>query len=225
MDGRAIRAENAQWRESRRTIMRQGLTILPTAAFLFLLVGCAASTQMNAEWSNPQFKGRSLKGQNVLVVCTAQDFTSQKLCEDQMAARMTAAGARVVRLPANDPSAGANNEALQAAAKRAGASAVSRTNLSVAAAVANPGPSFSIGIGGFGGSGGGGYGAGGGVSAPIGGATTSLAYTAETTIIDASSGATVWSGRATTPTGNDLTVQLSDLSRVTAESMQKAGLI
>jgi len=180
---------------------------------------------MNAEWSNPAFKGRSLKGQNVLVVCTAQDFTSQKLCEDQMAARMTAAGARVVRLPANDPSATANNEALQAAAKRAGATAVSRTNLSVAAAVANPGPSFSIGIGGFGGSGGSGYGAGGGVSAPIGGATTSLAYSAETTIIDASSGATIWSGRATTPTSNDLPGQLSDLSRVTAESMQKSGLL
>ncbi|MGH6623486.1 MAG: hypothetical protein ACREBN_05915 [Burkholderiaceae bacterium] len=206
--------------------MQQRLTaLLPTAALLLVLAGCA-STQMNAEWSNPQFKGRSLKGQNVLVVCAAQDFTSQQLCEDQMAARMTAGGARVVRLPANDPSAGANNEALQAAAKRAGATAVSRTNLSVAAAVANPGPSFSIGIGGFGGGGGGGgYGAGGGVSAPIGGATTSLAYSAETTIIDASSGATIWSGRATTPTSNDLSAQLSDLSRVTTESMQKAGLI
>lgn len=204
--------------------MRQILVSASTAISLLVLAACA-STQMNAEWNNPDFKGRSLKGQNVLVVCAAQDFTSQRLCEDQMAARLTAGGARVVRLPANDPSAGANNDSLRAAAKSAGATAVSRTNLAVSAAVANAGPQIGIGLGGGGGSGGRYGGIGGGISLPIGGATTSEAYGAETTIIDVSSGATVWSGRATTPTGNDLPAQLADLSRVTAEALQKSGLL
>lgn len=204
--------------------MRQFLVSASTAFSLFVLAACA-STQMNAEWSNPDFKGRSMKGQTVLVVCAAQDFTSQRLCEDQMAARLTSGGARVVRLPANDPSAGANNDALRAAAKSAGATVVSRTNLAVSAAVANSGPQIGIGLGGGGGSGGRYGGVGGGISLPIGGATTSEAYGAETTIIDVSSGATVWSGRATTPTGNDLPAQLADLSRVTAEALQKSGLL
>lgn len=204
--------------------MRQVSVSLSVATVSLALAACA-TTQMNAEWSNPDFKGRSLKGQTVLVACAAQDFTTQRLCEDQMASRLTSAGARVVRLPANDPSAGANNDALRAAAKSAGASVVSRTSLAVSAAVANSGPQIGIGLGGGGGSGGRYGGIGGGLSLPIGGATTSEAYAAETTIIDVASGATVWSGRATTPTGNDLSGQLTDLSRVTAEALQKSGLL
>jgi hypothetical protein len=182
---------------------------------------------MDAQWSNPDFKGRSLKGQSVLVACQAREFTLQRVCEDQMSAQLTQAGARVVRLPANDPSASATNEMLLAAAKSAGAVALARTSLnSSAPMVTNSGPQIGIGVGGVGGGGGGRYGGvGGGISFPIGGGQVTEAFAAETTITDVSNGALVWSGRASTPTGSDTTTQLADLARVTGEALQKAGVL
>jgi hypothetical protein len=192
-----------------------------------VLLGACATTQMDAQWSNPDFKGRSLKGQTVLVACQAREFTLQRVCEDQMSAQLTQAGARVIRLPANDPSASATNDALLAAAKRGGAVALARTSLnSSVPVVTNSGPQIGIGVGGVGGGGGGRYGGvGGGISFPIGGAQATEAFAAETTITDVANGVLVWSGRASTPTGSDTTTQLSDLARVTGEALLKAGIL
>lgn len=192
------------------------------------LAGCA-TTEMNAQWTNPEYKGRSLRGQSVLVACQARDFTLQQVCEDQMAAQLSANGIKAVRLPPNDPSAAApGNDALIAAAQKAGATAFARVVLSVSApVVGNSGPRIGIGVGGGSvGGGGGSYGGvGGGISFPLGGSSVTEALAADTTVVAVPAGALVWSGRATTPTGSNTTQQLSDLAKVTTEAMQGAGLL
>jgi hypothetical protein len=85
----------------------------------------------------------------------------------------------------------------------------------------SPGPTIGIGVGG------GGYrgGAAGGITLPIGGATVNEAYASDSAIVDVASGKLAWSGRATSPTGGDVTTQLTDLTRVTFEALQGSGLI
>jgi len=199
-----------------------------TLIFSVLLASCA-TTQMNAQWVNPEYQGRSLRGQSVLVACQARDFTMQQICEDQLAAQLTANGIKALRLPPNNPAAGApGNDALIAAAKAAGATAFTRVVLGVSApVVGNSGPQIGIGIGGgsVGGSGGRYGGVGGGISLPIGGASVTEALAADTTVVAVPSGALVWSGRATTPTGSNTTQQLGELAKVTTEAMQGAGLL
>ena len=63
------------------------------------------------------------------------------------------------------------------------------------------------------------------VSLPIGGGTVSEAYAADTAIVDVPTGKLMWSGRATGPTGSDTTSQLTELTRVTFESLQTAGML
>ena len=50
-----------------------------------LLAGCA-TTQMDAQWTNPEYSGRNVRGGAVLVACEAQALTLQRICEDQVAA-------------------------------------------------------------------------------------------------------------------------------------------
>jgi hypothetical protein len=176
-------------------------------ATLSVLGGCA-TTQMNAQWTNPEYQGRSLRGQSVLIACQARDFTMQQVCEDQIATQLSANGIKVVRLPPNDPSAAApGNDALIAAAQKAGATAFARMVLSVSApVVGNTGPQIGIGVGGGGGSSGRYGGVGGGISLPLGGSSVTEAL-------------------ATTPTGSNTTQQLGELAKVTTEAMQSAGLL
>jgi hypothetical protein len=195
-------------------------------ATALILAGCA-TTEMNAQWTNPEYQGRSLRGQSVLIACQARDFTMQQVCEDQMAAQLSAKGIKAVRLAPNDPSAGApGNDALIEAAKKAGATAFTRIALSVSApVVGNTGPQIGIGVGGGGGGGGRYGGVGGGISFPIGGSSVTEALAADTTVVAVPGGALVWSGRATTPTGSNTAQQLTDLAKVTTEAMQSAGLL
>ena len=185
-----------------------------------VLAACA-TTKMDAQWSNPEFRSVNLRGQTVMVACQARDFTVQAVCEDQIAAQLVTRGAKPVKFVVVNPGAPPANEAVDAAAKKANASAVFRTTLSTSIPTVSPGPTIGFGVGG------GGYrgGAAGGISVPIGGGTVSEAYAADTAIVDVATGKLMWSGRATGPTGSDTTSQLSDLTRVTIESLQSAGLL
>ena len=176
---------------------------------------------MDAQWSNPEFRSVKLRDQTVMVACQARDFTVQAVCEDQIAAQLITRGAKPVKFAVVNPGAPPVNEAVDAAAKKANARAVFRTTLSTSIPTVSPGPTIGIGVGG------GGYrgGAAGGISMPIGGGTVSEAYAADTAIVDVATGKLMWSGRATGPTGSDTTSQLSDLTRVTFESLQSAGLL
>ncbi len=188
-----------------------------------LLVGCA-TTQMDAQWTNPDYSGRKAQGGSVLVACEAQDLTLQRICEDQLAAAVSAGGAKPtlnsqLSAPASPP---AGTDPYLAAAKRIGARAIVRMTLSSGQPVAvDSGPSIGIGIGG----GSGRVGAGGGISFPIGGARVSQAYAAETALIDSSNGATMWSGRASSSTAQNATVQITELAQTTVGALQGTGLL
>jgi hypothetical protein len=204
-------------------------TTLSAAVCTALLLSACASTKMDAQWSNPEFAKASLRGQTILVACQARDFTIQAVCEDQAATQLESRGAKAVRFAVVSPGAPPANEAIEAAAKRTGARAIYRSSLSTFAPAVSSGPTIGIGVGGYGGSGGwggGGYrggGVGGGITLPIGGGAVSEAWAADTALVDVASGVLIWSGRATTPTGSDVTAQLTELSRVTVEALASNG--
>jgi hypothetical protein len=206
--------------------MRQARIISCTLiAGLTALLAACATTKLEAQWSNPEFKGAKLRGQTVLVACQARDFTVQAVCEDQFASQLAARGAKPVTFVSGNTGVSPTNEAIEAAAKRANAREVVRTTLSTSIPTVTPGPTIGFGIGGGSFGGGGGYGgAGAGVSMPIGGNTVSEAYAADTAIIDVASGKLMWSGRATSPTGGDVTAQLTSLTGVLFESLSTSGL-
>src|SRR5262249_55475062 len=78
-----------------------GIATCALAAALFLLGGCA-SNRLDAEWTDPQFKGRSLRGTKVFVVCETPEPAIRLNCEQQMAAQVTAAGATPIKPDATD---------------------------------------------------------------------------------------------------------------------------
>jgi hypothetical protein len=202
---------------------------VPVTGFTALLLAACATTKMDAQWSNPEFAKASLRGQTVLVACQARDFTTQAVCEDQAASQLESRGAKAVKFAVVKPGAPPSNDAVEAAAKQAGARAIFRSSLSTFAPAVSSGPTIGIGVGGYGGSGGwggGGYrggSVGGGITLPIGGGTVSEAWAAETVLVDVATGTLMWSGRATTPTGSDITAQLADLSRVTVDALASNG--
>jgi hypothetical protein len=68
------------------------------AAGALLFAGCA-STKLDAQWVDPQFKGHSLRGAKVLVVCEAADLSVKRVCQDQVAAQVAALDATPVKEP------------------------------------------------------------------------------------------------------------------------------
>src|SRR2546423_12434242 len=83
---------HANWLESRAGV--------PAAIALIglygLLVGGCASPAIQAQWADPQFAGRSLRGATALVVCNASAVAIQRICQDQIAGRMLMSGIRPV---------------------------------------------------------------------------------------------------------------------------------
>jgi len=195
------------------------------AATAVVLAGCA-STKVVAEWADPQFAGRSLKGEKVLVVCDANETVVRRICQDQLAAHLTASGAVPVIGPA-DLTVGpppANDRTL-AAARSAGAKAILGSTIAPDATVVNPGPSVGFSLGGFGfGGGGGGVGAGVGVGLPVGSAQTVTGYASELVLTDVASGRLMWTSKVTAPASQDVNRQIGELARAGVEAAQKAGL-
>jgi hypothetical protein len=199
------------------------------AALLLLalpvLAGCA-STQVGAQWSDPAFRGQSLRGARLLVVCDAPDPAMQRICQDEVAAQIQGLGAT----PVQAPDAGANGrqpavEQVLAAARVAGAKAVFSASVVPDATIVSPGPTFSIGLGGFN-SGGyrSGVGGGVGVSVPSSTGQVSTGYAANGMLTDVASGRMMWTAKATTPAQADLNAQLMELARAVVGSAQQAGL-
>jgi hypothetical protein len=196
--------------------------------FAVLALASCATTQLDAQWANPDYKGRSLRGAPVLVACEAQDLTLQRVCEDRLSAELAALGGSATRstqLQAAASAPNGGNDPYVAAAKRINARAIVRTTLTVGAVAAQPGPQIGIGVGGGSGGYGGGWGGGfGGISFPVGGARVTNAYTGETAVIDPANGAIMWSGRATSPANSDLAQQVAEIAKTTAGALQQAGL-
>jgi hypothetical protein len=209
------------------------MTAYPLAAASLattLLAGCA-TTQLGAQYVDPQFPRQSLRGAAVLVVCDAAEPAYRLLCEEKFSARLADLGARALTDPSLARQVPPNEEVPQAylsAAQTAGARAVLNVKLAPDYAQPNPLSSFSIGIGGWSGSGGyyhGGSGVGGGVgvSVPVGaaGATTGLAALA--TLADVPGGRVIWTAKATTPAA-DAAAQLDSLAKVLGEAVKQQGI-
>jgi hypothetical protein len=187
------------------------------------LAGCA-STRVNAEWTDPQFAGRSLRGARVLVVCDANDTAVRRICQEQLAAQVKAAGATPVSgqvdLTVGPPPA---NDKTIAAARSAGAKAILGATVGPDATVVNPGPSISFGLGGFSGSRGGVSGGGVGIGMPVGGAQVDTAYGADLTLTDVETVRLMWTGKVTSPASGNVNTQMGELARVGIEAAGRAG--
>jgi hypothetical protein len=187
-----------------------------------LLVAACATTQMEAQWRDPQLAPQSLQGKTVLVVCRGLDLTLERICEDKMTADVQAIGVKVTRSDAHLPPAAEN--ALLDAAKVAGAEVVLATTLVPAGFDAAPtGGSVGFGVGGSSGSYGSRSGGGIGISLPIGGAS-GPGIGASTNLTETASGKLLWSSRARSPKTSNEAEQINELSRVTVEALKGAGL-
>ena len=199
------------------------------AIALSALLAACASNKPQAEWSDPQFKGQSLRGTKVLVVCDASDVAIKRLCQDELARQVAAAGATPVPAPESvdsSASGGAASEKLVAAAREAGAKAVLAAKVAPDATVANPGPRIGIGVGGFGGSwGGGGIGTGVGVSVPVGGSSVNTAYGANVGLTDVDSGKLMWTSKVGAPASSDVNGQINRLAKAAVDAAHKAGFL
>lgn len=196
------------------------------AATTLLVAGCAGGTRVQAQWSDPQFAGRSLRGAKVLVACDAAEAVIRRICQDKLAAQVAAAGATTVTVH-EDLSAGPSDRTL-AAARKAGATAVFGSSIAHEAGPMGAGPQVGIGVGGIGGSGGGGVSGGGvGISFPIGGGGAQLdpGYVADLLVTDVATGRLMWTSKVTTSSWSDLDTQIGDLVRAGVEAAQKAGVL
>ncbi len=208
---------------NRQFLQRGGFAAALLGASGCLIAGCA-STRVNAEWADPQFAGRSLRGARVLVVCDANDTAVRRICQEQLAAQVKAAGATPVSgqadLTVGPPPA---NDKTIAAARSAEAKAILGARVGPDATVVNPGPSISFGIGGFGGSRGGVTGGGVGIGMPVGGAQVETAYGADLTLTDVETVRLMWTGKVTSPASGNVNTQLGELARVGIEAAGRAG--
>ncbi len=194
--------------------------------FGLVLAGGCATTQVNVQWTDPEFKGRTLRGEKVLVVCDAPDVATRRVCQDQVAVQLRAAGATPVISPDAGLTVGpapANDKTL-AAARAAGAKAILGSTIGPDVTVVNPGPSIGIGVGGFGGSGGGTVvGTGVGIGFPIGGGQASTGYAANMVLTDVATVKLMWSSKITTPASQNVGAQMGELARVGVEAARGAG--
>jgi len=194
------------------------------AAGTGLVAGCA-TTEVNVQWSDPQFAGRSLKGEKVLVVCEAPDVAMRGVCQDGLAAQLRASGATPVigsdpALTVGPPPA---NDATVAAARAAGAKAILGSTITRDVTVVGSGSSIGFGFGGFSVGGGSGRSAGVGASVPVGGGRATSGYKASMVLTDVASVRLMWTGTITTPASEDVGDQMSELARVGVEAAREAG--
>ena len=93
-------------------------------AAIVALSGCAASTELNAQWVNPQ-AGNRLPVKSVMVMGINRDSTARRIYEDAMVAQLSARGVKAVQSYKSVPEEGpAEQQEIQAAVAAVGADAV-----------------------------------------------------------------------------------------------------
>ncbi len=190
------------------------------AAGVLFVAGCA-STRLDAQWSDPQFQGRSLRGAKVLVVCNANEPVVRRICLEKLQAQVAASGATPILGP-EDVAAGPTDKTL-AAARGAGATAVFGSTIGPEAVIVGGGPTVGFGVGGFSG---GGVGGGVGISFPFGGGggQVDTGYAANVVVTDVATGQLMWTSKVTTSSWQPLETQVTELVKTAVEGAQKAGL-
>jgi len=191
------------------------------------LAGGCATTQVSVQWSDPQFAGRSLRSEKVLVVCEAPDLAMRGVCQDEIAAHLRTFGATPVigSEPGLTVGPAPANDATLAAARAAGANAILGATVARDTTVVEGGSSVGFGFGGFSRSGGGvtGRSAGVGLGVPVGGGREMSSYRANLVLTDIASVRVMWTGTITTQASDDIGDQVRELARVGVEAARKAG--
>ena len=209
-----------------RTVLRH-LSFLAALAAAALLGGCA-STQMGAQFVDPETPKQALRGANVFVVCEAPEPAMRLICETEASNELSRLGAK----PLTDPKLGgaaagreSATERYLAAARTAGAQAVFSATLMPDLWRPAPMSGVSFGIGAWGGSGGfSGGSAGVGVSMPVGGSAGASGFSASGSLLDVASGRVLWSTSATASRRGDPSAQVGELVRTLADALGQAGL-
>jgi len=191
-----------------------------------LLVASCASTKIPAQWSDPAFANQALRGAKVLVVCEAEEPAIQRICQDEVAARMSATGVVPVTVsPLQEPVSGRPDGAF-GAAREMDAKAVFVAKVTREASVIGSSARIGVGVGTSVGWGSGTVVGGGvGSSAPIGSTRVDNAYGASMVLTDIATGRMMWTMKATTPASQNVDAQIRELAKVGVEEAQKAGML
>lgn len=209
-----------------RTVLRHPSSLAALAAGV-LLGGCA-STQMGAQYLDPQATKQALRGAAVLVVCEAPEPAIRLICEGEVTAQLTQLGAK----PLTDPklvglTSGREPTPHQylPAARAAGAQALFSVTLAPDFWRPSPMSAVSLGIGAWGGSGGfSGGSAGVGVSMPVGGSGSASGFAANGSLLDVANGRVLWSASATASQRGDASVQVGEVVRALTGAVRDTGL-
>jgi len=192
------------------------------AALPLMLAGCA-STVVDTQWRNVELPPNYLRGATVMVSCETRDELLRRICDEQVAAELSAHGAVPVfaapgTVAAIEP--GIADAQYLPAARGSGAKAVFSVTVGASSTSVSPGVMVSVGGFGFGRNSAGGV----GVAAPVGGGQVSNGYSANGRVTDVASGRLMWSARASTPPSSDVNAQVADLSKSVLDAAGKAGL-
>jgi hypothetical protein len=187
-----------------------------------VFAGCA-STVVDTQWRNVELPANYLRGATVMVSCETRDDMLRRICDEQVAAELSAHGALPVfaapgTVAAIEP--GIADAQYLPAARGSGAKAVFSVTVGASSKSVSPGVMVSVGGFGFGRNSGGGV----GVAAPVGGGQVSNGYSANGRVTDVASGRLMWSARASTPPSGDVNAQVADLSKSVLDAAGKAGL-
>ncbi|MEP6609878.1 MAG: hypothetical protein ABJA83_14540 [Burkholderiaceae bacterium] len=108
----------------KRPLASRFASALLLSAAVVALSSCATSTELNAQWINPQASNR-FPVKSVMVMGINRDSTARRIYEDAMVAQLAARGVKAVQsyksLPQDGP---AEQQAIQAAVASVGADAV-----------------------------------------------------------------------------------------------------
>jgi len=192
------------------------------AALPLVFAGCA-STVVDTQWRNVELPANYLRGATVMVSCETRDELLRRICDEQVAAELSAHGAVPVfaapgTVAAIEP--GVADAQYLPAARGSGAKAVFSVTVGASSTSVSPGVMVSVGGFGLGRN----SAAGVGVAAPVGGGQVSNGYSANGRVTDVASGRLMWSARASTPPSGDVNAQVTDLSKSVLDAAGKAGL-
>jgi hypothetical protein len=195
------------------------------------IAGCA-STRIQAQWTDPVYANHYLRAEKVLLVCGADDFAIKRMCQDDLSAELTAAGAIPVTARDSDNLIAHSDpvdDKTLAVAREKGVKAILVATMGPYETVENPGPTIGLGFGAFGGSGGwhrgGGVGVGLGIGVPVGKARFDTAYGATLSLTDVETGHVVWTSKVTARASEDVGTQIAKLAKAGVEAAKSAEVL
>jgi hypothetical protein len=201
-----------------------------TSVVLLLVVACANSTTFTSTWKAPDVTAVTPVGKTIVAVFVGNDEGTRRAAEDQMAADLTARGARGIAgytiLPTPPDAQHLNSEAARAALDKAGANAVvtMRVVSKDQRITITPGTTMPAGYRGFGPY----WGSGWGTVYQSGSIRTDTDVSVETLIYALKAGQPdklLWASTSRTTNPNNLTGLINEVAAATASEMARQGFL